>query len=82
MIFQKFLDSKLNEVAPGGPPSAPLGGGGIGGPGSLPPGGGAPPPMGGGMPGAPGGGGGTAPNKLKAYNVWDVLERVLSDGQS
>lgn len=38
------------------------------------------PPMGG-MPGAPGGGG-SAPNKLKAYNVWDVLERVLSgDGQ-
>lgn len=38
------------------------------------------PPMGGGMPGAPTGG--TAPQKLKAYNVWDVLERVLSgDGQ-
>ena len=36
------------------------------------------PPMGG-MPGAaPPGGGGQAPEKLKAYNVWDVLERVLS----
>lgn len=90
--FKKFLEFKLNEDAPGAPPAA----GGISGPGALPPAGGAPPmggmppmgggmgmgapPMGGGMPGAPAGG--TAPQKLKAYNVWDVLERVLSgDGQ-
>ena len=88
--FKKFLEVKLNEAAPGAPPP-PAGGGGISAPGSLPPGG-APPPMGGGMGGGmgmPGGGmgmpgagaptGGTAPEKLKAYNVWDVLERVLSD---
>jgi len=91
--FKKFLEFKLNEAAP--PPPPPGGAGGISGPGALPPAGGAPPmggmpPMGGGMgmgappmggmPGAPAGG--TAPQKLKAYNVWDVLERVLSgDGQ-
>ena len=93
--FKKFLEFKLHEDAPMPPPS-PAGGGGIGAPGALPPAGGTPPmggippmgggmgmgvpPMGGGMPGAPTGG--TAPQKLKAYNVWDVLERVLSgDGQ-
>jgi hypothetical protein len=90
--FKKFLETKLHEAAPPAAPPPP-GGGGIGGPGALPPAGGAPPmgmppmgggmgapPMGGGMPGAPTGG--TAPQKLKAYNVWDVLERVLSgDGQ-
>jgi len=90
--FKNFLESKLlTEVGPAAPPA---GGGGIAAPGALPPAGGAPPmgggapPMGamggappmGGMPGAPAGG--SAPNKLKAYNVWDVLERVLSgDGQ-
>jgi hypothetical protein len=31
------------------------------------------PPMG----GAPGAGGGQALQKLKAYNVWDALEKVL-----
>ena len=52
---------------------APPMGGGMG----MPMGGGMPPM--GGMPGAaPPGGGGQAPEKLKAYNVWDVLERVLS----
>ena len=91
--FNKFLETKLfSEVGPA-PAPAPGGAGGIGAPGALPPAGGAPPmgggmpPMGGGMggappmggmPGAPGGGG-QAPNKLKAYNVWDVLERVLGD---
>jgi hypothetical protein len=34
---------------------------------------GAPPPM----PGVPGAAGGQAPQKLKAYNVWDALEKVL-----
>lgn len=93
--FNKFIEFKLHEDAPM-PPSSPAGGGGISAPGALPPGGGAAPPMGGmppmgggmgmggppmgGMPGAPTAG--TAPQKLKAYNVWDVLERVLSgDGQ-
>ena len=88
--FVKFLETKLfSEVdAPGAPA------GGISAPGALPGGpmgaGGAPPmgggmgmPMGGGMPpmgGMPGASppGGQAPEKLKAYNVWDVLERVLS----
>lgn len=73
----------------GTPPGPDIGalGGGLGGP-SMPP-----PPMGGGlsglggppMGGPPMGGppmgaapGATGPtNKLKAYNVWDVLERIL-----
>jgi hypothetical protein len=43
-----------------------MGGAGLGGP-----------PMGGGMGGPPGA---SSPStKLKAYNVWDVLERVLKD---
>jgi hypothetical protein len=81
---------------PGGmaPPPPPPGGGGLGMPGALP-GGGAPPPPPGGLGGAPpmggmggappmGGppqGGNQAPTKLKAYNVWDVLEKVLGIGQ-
>lgn len=96
--FKKFLEFKLHEdtppPAPGGGgisgPGALPPAGGMGGPptGGMPPMGGGMggmggPPMGGpmgGMPGAPTGG--TAPEKLKAYNVWDVLERVLSgDGQ-
>ncbi len=55
-------------------------------------GGGAPPPMGGGLGGmggppmgggmgAPPGGGGQAPMKLKATNVWDVLEKYLGGEQ-
>jgi hypothetical protein len=57
-----------------GPPPAPMGGGGLG---PMPMGGGMgppPAPMGGMGAGAPGQSGST---KLKAYNVWDVLERVL-----
>jgi hypothetical protein len=87
--FKNFLNSKLNEDAPpaGGisgpgalPPSGapPMGGMGappMGGMGAPPMGGMGAPPMGG-MGGPTGG---TAPQKLKAYNVWDVLERVLSD---
>ena len=87
--FNKFLEVKLLTEIDAPAPAA----GGISQPGALPgsPPGGAPPmgggmppmgggmgmPMGGGMPGAapPGG---QAPEKLKAYNVWDVLERVLS----
>jgi hypothetical protein len=49
--------------------ASPIGGAGMGGP-----------PMGGmgGMGGAPSGA--SSPSaKLKAYNVWDVLERVLKD---
>ena len=77
---------------PGGggmPPPPP--GGGLGAPGAMPPpppgggmppmGGGMPPPMGGGMGAPPAPGGGEAANKLKAFNVWDVLERVLGGGQ-
>ena len=85
--FSNFLDLKEAAPAPSGTMPPPTGGG-ISGPGALPPGGGMPPPMGGplgGMGGPPMGGpmggspqgGQTAPNKLKAYNVWDVLERVL-----
>jgi hypothetical protein len=92
--FKNFLESKFflevgEPPAPGGgigapgalPPGGPPMGGGMGAP---PPmgggmGGGMPPPMGGGMGAPPGGGAGEAPNKLKAYNVWDVLERVLGD---
>lgn len=79
--FVEFL-----EIA--APPSNNMPPPGISGPGTLPPGppmGGMPPaPMGGGL-GMPMGGGGmpqnpaaqTAPHKLKAYNVWDVLEKIL-----
>lgn len=89
--FNKFLEQKLlKEDAPGMPPaggiSAPGSLGGPMGAGGAPPMGGMPPmgggmgmgmpPMGGGMPGASSPG--QAPQKLKAYNVWDVLERVLS----
>lgn len=71
--------------SPGMSPGSPIGGG-LG----MPPpmGGMPPPPMGGGlgMPPPPMGGmppsGGptgpsTAPLKLKAYNVWDILEKIL-----
>ena len=79
--FKKFVESKaLREQGESPPPSAPPsgGGGGIGGPASMPMGsplgGGG---MGGGMGGPPGA---SSPStKLKAYNVWDVLERVLKD---
>ena len=73
----------------GGPPGGPPLGGGIGGPpmGGL----GGPPPMGGPPMGGPpmgdtmslGGGseetnqGNSSSNKLKAYNVWDVLEKII-----
>ena len=91
--FQDFLLSKLlSEAAPLGPPGAPPSApaGGLGTPGALPGGGGPPPmpPLGGlgpppgmppGMGGPPAGGGNTPPEKLKAYNVWDVLERVLGN---
>jgi len=54
----------------GAPP--PMGGGlgGMGGP-----------PMGGGMGAPPGGAGGQQPMKLKATNVWDVLEKYLGAEQ-
>jgi hypothetical protein len=81
--------SPISPTSP--PPSAadplnPVGGGmgGMGMPMGSPPGGpmGAPPIGGGpGMPPIGGGMGpqsqGSAPQKLKAYNVWDVLERIL-----
>lgn len=69
-------------MLPGGPPPSGIGGGGM-----PPPMGGMPPPMGGslggmGMPppmgGAPAGPQGAAP-KLKSYNVWDVLERIMGN---
>lgn len=67
-------------AGPGGPPGGglpPVGGGG------MPPmgGGGGMPPMGGGLP--PMGGGGPAPAntqpvmKIKAPDVWSVLEKIL-----
>ena len=66
-----------------GPASMPMGspmGGGMGGGMGAPPMAGAGlggSPMGGGMGGPPGA---SSPStKLKAYNVWDVLERVLKD---
>ena len=67
------------SLPPGGPPPGLGGppGGGLGGP---PPGLGG--PLGGGLGGPPpdGGansGGASVANKLKAYNVWDVLEKIL-----
>jgi hypothetical protein len=73
------------SIPPGGG-GPPMGGGmpppPMGGPGGLAP------PMGGGLGGPPMGGPMGAPGmpgqqqpatKLKAYNVWDVLEKVLSD---
>lgn len=96
--FKKFLEFKLHEDAPPPPPppggdggiggpgalppggAPPMGGGMPPMGGGMPPMGGGMPPMGGGMPGSPSSG--TASEKLKAYNVWDVLEKVLSgDGQ-
>jgi hypothetical protein len=68
----------MASTPPGGDP---LGGSPLGASMGMPP----PPPLGGGMsplggpmgapPGAPTGQ--TAPTKLKASNVWDVLERLL-----
>jgi hypothetical protein len=93
--FKNFLEAKLNEAdapPPGGgigspgalPPGGPPPMGGMGGPPLMPMSG--PPPMGGmGMGGPPMGGapaGGSAPIKLKAYNVWDVIERVLDEESS
>lgn len=92
--FKQFLDQRfLLEVGPpagGAMPPPPPGGGGLGAPGALPGGppmGMPPPPMGGGMGGmgGPPMGGGAPPgqqqgaNKLKAYNVWDILEKVLGN---
>jgi hypothetical protein len=92
--FKTFLENRLySEVAPPPAPggiSAPGAlPGGAGAPPPPPPGGGMP-PIGGGlsggmggmppMPGAaPAGGTGQAPQKLKATNVWEVLERVLGN---
>lgn len=89
--FRTFLDNKLITEAdgPGAPPGGPPGGGPPGGgPGGAPPlpmpggGGGPPGGMGGGLGGmggpAPGGGGAQTPaKKLKAYNVWDAIEKVV-----
>ncbi len=81
-------------LAPGGPtPPPPPGGDPMGGsPLGAPPMGGMPPPppMGGGMSplggpmGTPTGAptGQSAPTKLKAFNVWDVLERLLGSDES
>ena len=72
--FTTFLENKiLLEDAIGAPPGSP-----------PPMGGMPPPPMGGGMGGGMGGppmGGNPVPatQKLKAYNVWDVLERILEE---
>lgn len=89
--FYRFIENRFDEAAPP-PTGAPTGIGGPGnmpppmGSGGLPPSGGmVAPPMGGlgggmgmpPMPPAPGTTPSVAPNKLKAYNVWDVLERVL-----
>lgn len=67
------------------PPSGGMGGPPLG----MPPIGASPPPMpiGGGMGGPPpmgsppggAGGSGQPAQKLKAYNVWDALEKVLGD---
>lgn len=89
--FFKFIESKVlleQDAPPGGPPAggpppggppaggAPPGAGGAGpSPMPMPPGGGAP-SMGGG--GSPGGAGGQGPSKkLKAVNLWDVLQDML-----
>lgn len=92
-LNSRYLMEAAPAAPPTGaaPPSDPSAGG-ISTPGSLPPGGGMggmgmAPPMGGmgmggmGMGGMmpPSGAPQAAPNKLKAYNVWDVLERVLGD---
>lgn len=65
--------------APAGMPPPPMGGGA---PPPMPPMGGPPmPPMGSGGLGAPptpGSPSGSQQPKLKAYNVWDVLEDLLS----
>lgn len=91
-IEQKLLFEADPPASPGGPagagapppgtaPSGPPGGpGGISAPISLPSGGGPPmglggPPMGGGP--SPGGDSQSGSLKLKAYNVWDVLEKIL-----
>jgi len=75
--FSRFLDAKIlleQDAPPGGPPG-----------GGPPPGGAPPMPMppggGGGPPGAgpaPGGAGGQGPSKkLKAVNLWDVLQDMF-----
>lgn len=94
--FQQYIELLTEQAppAPGGAAPPPAPGGGIGVPGALPPAGGlgVPPPMGGGLGGGLGmgmgappmgvPGAGTAPQKLKAYNVWDVLEKVLGVNNS
>jgi len=92
-VESKILREEGESPPLSAPPSG--GGGGIGGPASMPMGSpmggglgggiGAPPLGGAGLGGPPMGGMGGAPGasspstKLKAYNVWDVLERVLKD---
>ena len=84
--FGLFLKNKviLEQDAPMGGPdmggAPPMGGADLGG---MPPMGGAP-PMGGPDLGGPGGfssgstAAGKAPMKIKASNIWDVLEDILS----
>lgn len=64
---------------PGGPPGAGLGGppmGGMGG--GMPPMGGPPGGLGGPPMGGPPGGGGAAPvKKIKALDVWGIIEQIL-----
>jgi hypothetical protein len=90
--FSKFLEHKLfMEADP--PPTPPGGGAGglgaLGSPAGMPPPlmGSPPPPMGGlggpmggglGSPPMPGMPSGSQQLKIKAYNVWDVLEKLLS----
>lgn len=63
---------------PGGPPPGGPPGGGLGAPASLPGGGGGLAPSLGGSPmGSPSGDSQKGSLKLKAYNVWDVLEKIL-----
>ena len=88
-VFMEADPPPATPPAVGGNPAGGLGG--LGAPAALPPmGGGAPPslpPMGGPSPSLGGPLGGPAPGaaptgqqpKLKAYNVWDVLEKLLSD---
>jgi hypothetical protein len=85
-----FMEADPPAMPPAGG-GAPAGLGGLGAPAALPPmGGGAPPPlppMGGPSPSLGGGPfGGPAPGaaptgqqpKLKAYNIWDVLDKLLN----
>ena len=90
--FKDYLKMLKEDVTPSSGGSPPIGdSGGMGGSPGMPKGA-PPPPMGGGisspppiappmggpMGGPTGGAGGQIPQKLKAYNVWDALEKVLS----